>query len=310
LSKIETGRLEMIRQPFSPFVLFMETTETFRLSATEKGLELNLEIGDMPEFVVGDPKRLKQVLFNIISNAIKYTEKGSILLRADRVRGGILVEVTDTGIGIPKEALQKVFTPFFRVDQAMARRQDGSGLGLAIVKGILSALGGNIMIESHVGRGTTVMFHYPIMLEEDSSEEVAAVVSRIAANRNLKGLKALIVEDDPDSAAYLQTCLDMHGITHKHIPDADELNKLCAQIKPDLIFLDLYLPHRDGFVALRSLRENSALACKVIAQTADAFEETREHCRRAGFDGYLAKPYSPEDLLQEIRRVLGTPAIP
>jgi len=308
LAKIEAGQLQAIQAPFDVAALLTEVSNTFSYRAERKGLKMVVNAANLPERVIGDVRRLRQILFNVVGNAVKFTDTGTVSIETEGRPDHLLIQVRDTGVGIPSESLQKLFTPFFQADQSTSRRYEGTGLGLSIVQRLLELLSGSIRIDSEPGKGTVVTIVFPITgttathSSEDSKEH-----SRSRIVQLLQGISVVLMEDDLSSALYLSELLKSQGATVRTVESLDQLSTLLREgTSPDLIYLDIQLPGQSGVEILSSLRQMSELAqVKVIAQTAHTLAWSHQKCLAAGFDGYLAKPFFFADFLSETRRVMG-----
>jgi CheY-like chemotaxis protein/HPt (histidine-containing phosphotransfer) domain-containing protein len=284
--------------------------EIVAVRAQQKGLALVCAIApDLPANIIGDPTRLRQVLLNLLGNAIKFTESGEVALRVgldpDTVSSGTLrFTITDTGIGIPDEKLSAVFERFTQADSSTTRRYGGSGLGLTISKRLVELMGGRIWVESRVEEGSIFSFSVPLETWTGTTEVVAGLVETVSESA-LPELQILLVEDSPDNRtitlAYLQD-------TPYRIDIAENGQIACDKFKAsryDLVLMDRQMPVMDGLAATRAIRlweqANQRTPTPIIALTAAALKGDREKCIAAGCTAYLTKPIKQKILLQAIK---------
>ena len=310
LSKVEASQLDLERTGFSLADLLEKVTEMVSVRAHEKNLALVTEIApDVPTALVGDPTRLRQVLLNLIGNAIKFTEAGGVTLRVTRdldtsVPTALRFTVVDSGIGIPSAHLARVFERFTQGDSSTTRRFGGSGLGLTISKRLVELMGGRIWVESHVGTGSTFSFAVPFEIWLDANRR-AATPDGIGPEPPLRALRILLAEDSMDNctitAAYLED-------TPYRIEVAETGAVACDMFAAghyDLVLMDRQMPVMDGLTATRTIRAwehaNDRLPTPIIALTASALKGDREKCLAAGCTAFLTKPIKQDVLLQAIK---------
>ena len=310
LSKVEASQLELERTGFSLSDLLEKVREMVAVRAQEKGLDLVCEIEpNVPNDLVGDPTRLRQVLLNLLGNAIKFTESGEVALRVasdagSSVPGVLQFTVSDTGIGIPGEKLSAVFERFTQADSSTTRRYGGSGLGLTISKRLVELMGGCIRVESGVGKGSVFSFTVPLEIWAGPARR-AIVPIGTDPEPVLPALQILLVEDSPDNRTITVAYL-------KDTPYRVEIaeNGAVAYTKFtaghfDLVLMDRQMPVMDGLTATRAIREweraNRRLPTPIVALTASALKGDQEQCMAAGCTAYLTKPIKQEVLLQAIR---------
>ncbi|MGK0155966.1 MAG: PAS domain S-box-containing protein, partial [Neolewinella sp.] len=307
LSKVEASQLELERIGFSLSDLLEKVTEMVAVRAHEKGLALVCEIAPkVPADLVGDPTRLRQVLLNLVGNAIKFTESGEVALRvtpdADScVPGTLRFTISDTGIGIPGEKLGAVFERFTQADSSTTRRYGGSGLGLTISKRLVELMGGRIWVESSVGKGSVFSFTLPLEIWAGATRRAAGT----GPERPQLALHILLVEDSPDNrtitVAYLR---DPPFRVETAENGAVAYEKFTAG-HYDLVLMDRQMPVMDGLAATRAIREweqaNHRPPTPIIALTASALKGDHEECLAAGCTAYLTKPIKQEVLLQAIK---------
>ncbi|MCS6944898.1 MAG: PAS domain S-box protein [Sutterellaceae bacterium] len=313
-SRIEAGGLLLQSVPFDPRVLVTELCELFAPSAHAKGLQLQRVIDEaVPAQVRGDPLRLRQILTNLLGNAIKFTERGEITVQvAAPSPGWLRFAVRDTGIGVPPERLPQLFSPFTQVDQSMARRYGGSGLGLAISKQLVELMGGSIAVDSQPGAGSVFSVDLPLppatALALPSCTEPQATPGDDTAPT--VDAMVLVVEDNAVNRELAVAMLQQLGCRVQVAEDGHAALDALAQRQFDLVLMDCQMPGMDGFEALRRLRAHRGGATPpsvpVVALTANALAGDAERCHAAGFDDYLAKPFRLGQLAAVLRRHLSS----
>jgi signal transduction histidine kinase/ActR/RegA family two-component response regulator len=314
-SKIEAGSLVLLNEPMRLQPVLSSVVDLFAPLAHDKGLQLSMEFDpSLPAWVKGDAGRIRQVLLNLIGNAVKFTDSGHVKVRAKREPGlsddrpRLSLEVEDTGIGVSPEALPRLFTPFFQADQSNRRRFGGSGLGLVISKRLTEAMGAELLVESEPGRGSTFLFKLPL---EPLSHSPGALLSEMAANdppAPLKG-KVLLVEDNPVNRTLAVAMLNRLGIEPIEAENGLAALRAMDGTSFDLVLMDCQMPVMDGFEATRAIRarEHGQLVTRtpIVAITANALSGDSERCLQAGMDAYLAKPYTLKALRETLAPWLG-----
>ena len=256
---------------------------------------------------MGDPRRLRQVLFNLIGNAVKFTDQGTIsveLREGESANGCPVLEftVTDTGMGIPADIRPSLFTPFSQADSATIRQDGGTGLGLSIVRVLTERMGGTAGFDSVVGQGSRFWFRVPAERAAARSKTFDAAAAIIAAQSpTTVPHRLLIVEDNPTNIAVLSAMLKRLGVDFAVAQNGQEaLDRVTSGEVPDLVLMDCQMPVMDGFVATQRIRqwerENGRTRLPIIAVTAAAFAEDRNRCLAAGMDDFLTKPLALSDL--------------
>ncbi|MBL8326968.1 MAG: response regulator [Rubrivivax sp.] len=320
-SKIEAGKLSLVASPMSLHSVATAAAALFRANAETRGLTITLHVAEgVPDGVISDAPRLKQVLLNLIGNGVKFTEKGGVTLRLSQAdvltaagelppdRRRVRFEVKDTGIGIPADALDEVFLPFHQVQNTRARLRGGTGLGLAISQRIIEAMGGRIRVESRLGAGSVFSFELEfelapnVMLPNTDSD-----FTRLDTADRLQGM-VLLVEDNIVNRLVGAEMLRSIGVEVIEAEDGAQGLALLERQRVDLVLMDLQMPVLDGLAATRQLREREARLrlprVPIVALTANAFDEDVTASMAAGMDGHLAKPYSREQLYDLLRRWL------
>jgi PAS domain S-box-containing protein len=310
LSKVEASQLELERTRFSVDDLLEKVTEMVAVRAEEKGLALVCEIApDVPRNLIGDPTRLRQVLLNLLGNALKFTESGEVALRVtpdgEGIASGVLrFTISDTGIGIPDEKLGAVFERFTQADSSTTRKYGGSGLGLTISKRLVELMGGRISVESALGKGSVFSFVVPLGIWAGAARR-ATVSAGASTELPLPELHILLVEDSPDNrtitVAYLRDTPYRVEIAEN---GSIAFEKFTAG-KYDLVLMDRQMPVMDGLTATRAIREwehaNHRPPTPIIALTASALKGDQEKFVAAGCTAYLTKPIKQAVLLQAIK---------
>jgi CheY-like chemotaxis protein/HPt (histidine-containing phosphotransfer) domain-containing protein len=318
-SKIEAGRLEVETIGFSLRGSLGDAMKTLTPQAQQKGLALACDFDEVPDALVGDPVRLRQVVINLVGNAIKFTDRGSVALRVAReAADGESVTchftVTDTGIGIPPQQQAAIFAPFVQGNTSMSRVYGGTGLGLAISARLVQMMNGRIWLESEAGKGS--VFHFTARFgvqaavhpaAQPSAGEMAQAALRSAGAR----LSILMVEDNTANQILAQRVLEKHGHSVTVADNGASALELLERGRFDVVLMDVQMPRMDGFettAAIRRRERASGGHVPVIALTAHAMSGDRERCLAAGMDGYLIKPVRPAVLLEAIGRLQLAPA--
>ncbi len=310
LSKVESSQLELEKTGFSLNDLLEKVMEMVTVPANAKRLALVCDIAPgVPNDLVGDPTRLRQVLLNLVGNAIKFTETGTVSLRVTSDMNTLMptalrFAVSDTGIGISGEKLDRVFERFTQADSSTTRRFGGSGLGLTISKRLVELMGGHIGAESEVGKGSVFSFSVPFEIWTDASRGAVAPVGT-DAGAPLLALRILLVEDSPDNRTIAMAYVED---TPYQVDIAENGAIACQMFKAgayDLVLMDRQMPVMDGLTATRAIRAweqgNDRSATPIIALTASALKGDREMCLAAGCTAFLTKPIKQEVLLQAIK---------
>ena len=311
LSRVEAGRLELVTADFDPRRLVEEVAASVATRAHEKGLGFNVQFqSGLPAVLRGDEGRLRQVLFNLIGNAVKFTERGSVSvdvayreLQGDRVE--LKASVRDTGIGIAAGVLTTLFERFKQADSSIARRYGGSGLGLAISRGLVDLMGGRIDVETEIGRGST--FRVTLALQRGHSMRISvADPHHDVASNMATGLHILVAEDNEVNQLVISAMLAQLGHSCDVACDGLEaVAKLTANTY-DLVLMDIHMPNLDGIAAVRRIRalNTNTARIPIIALTANAMVEDREAYIEAGMDDHVFKPVEVKEVARAIDRVL------
>lgn len=313
LSKIESGRMEMEICDCQPHRLMSEVVSVMKMKADESNLDLNWEIeGTIPEIIQSDPTRLRQVLMNLVGNAVKFTEAGSVRIVAafDSPTQQVRFSVIDTGIGMTAEQCEKIFEEFVQADSSVTRRFGGTGLGLAISKRLAEGLGGEITVSSVPGEGTTFccgiacgdiadrdFLGHDAAVQKLSSEQGHAVTA--SSTVRFKPCRILVTDDTPANRQLVSLVLRKAGlIVDEAEHGAQALEKVAAE-DYDLLLMDMQMPVMDGFTATQTLREQG-VTTPIFALTANVMQSDRERCEAAGCDGFLTKPIDIDELIAKL----------
>jgi CheY-like chemotaxis protein len=309
-SKIENGRLDFEHIAFRAARVAEETATLMRPAAIAKGLQLQFSADEGAKTrVMGDPMRFRQVLLNLIGNAIKFSERGNITvtLRGTTLdsppRLSLAVEVRDQGIGMNAEAQGRLFQPFMQADSSMSRRYGGSGLGLAISQKLVQRMGGTIAVESRVGEGSRFTFTAVLPLAKDRNTAVPFPTSTAPAQ--LLNGRVLVVEDDLVNQRVVGLMLQRLGLEYHIVADGPSALSIVESSEWDLVLMDLQLPGIDGMETTRRARLLLGdRSLPIVALTANARAEDRAACLMAGMDDFLAKPVRTEALRETLSRWL------
>ncbi|QOY87024.1 ATP-binding protein [Paludibaculum fermentans] len=317
-SKIEAGKLTIEQEAFNLRQLVQQVAALVLPSAEAKGLKLNLSVaGDLPAMLEGDPGRIRQVLLNLVGNAVKFTEQGAVSVEVSMGEASgelvaVRIAVRDTGIGVAAENLPHLFEKFYQADSSASRRFGGTGLGLSISHELIHLMGGTIQVESQPGTGSN--FCVELKLRRISGVWQDELVPEPAAAANLpptprEGLKVLLVEDNKVNQRVATRFLQRLGceveLAENGLIALDRVRVLADGSRFDLILMDCFMPVMDGFVATRSIRAVETAAgwrTPVVAMTASLLEEDRRRCREAGMDDYIPKPVDPAELRRVVAR--------
>lgn len=309
-SKIEAGKLALESIDFDVREVLGETVKTLALRAHEKSLNLGHRVSpNVPTMLVGDPGRLRQVLMNLVGNAIKFTERGDISINVE-IEGNEDKDVTlhfavrDTGIGIPASKRETIFKPFEQADSSMTRKYGGTGLGLTISRRLTELMGGALWFESEVGRGST--FHFTVQLRRSSQVSThvpAPTLALCAPNPRSRPLRVLLAEDNAINRQLGVRLLEKLGHDVTVAKSGVEAVALWQSRPFDVVLMDVQMPEMDGFEATAAIREREAGANRripIIAVTAHAMKGDRERCLDAGMDDYVTKPIQMPELLRAL----------
>ncbi|HEY2561457.1 MAG TPA: ATP-binding protein [Caldimonas sp.] len=310
LSRVQAGKLTLHPTTFDLRALVRDAADLMAATARDKPITLSCTISpDLPERVEGDAVRLRQVLVNLLHNAVKFTERGRIVLDVSVVAAAatavqLRFEVRDTGIGIAADQFDSVFDAFTQVDASSTRRHGGSGLGLAIVREIAELMGGRVGVDSRVAEGSTFWFELPLararepLAEAPAPEETAVPAARV-----------LLAEDDAVNQLVVSAMLKKMGCLVDVVADGEAARSAAADARYDLIFMDCHMPVMDGFEATRRIRDDGRARgtyTPIVALTADALAGDRERCIDAGMDDYMTKPVRAAQLAATVKQWAGS----
>jgi CheY-like chemotaxis protein/anti-sigma regulatory factor (Ser/Thr protein kinase) len=312
-SKIETGKLVLETVNFDLHQLIQDTSALFGEQARQKGLALEVHVSaTLPACWQGDLVRLRQVLINLLGNAIKFTSKGRVTLQVDSERvtavdGSLKFQISDTGIGISPEVQPYVFDAFTQANRTITRQYGGTGLGLAICKQLVTLMGGEIGLYSLKGHGSNFWFRVTLARPKmDARDPVSSCLLR-PLTRFDAGV--LVVEDNPVNQEVTRAMLEMAGCRVDIAVNGREAVEATAQQSYDLVLMDCEMPVLDGFAAtaeIRSREQNSGLHVPITALTANVTKGFREECLQVGMDDYLSKPFDFSQLMGILMKFLGS----
>ncbi len=324
LSKIEAGKVELEAIALDPGQVLCETRTLFASSASDKGIGLEYCWSGPPRRYLADPHRLRQMLSNLVGNAIKFTAQGHVRIEAhelERDADSALIEfaVTDTGIGIPEDKRQLLFKPFSQTDSSTTREYGGTGLGLSIVKSLATLMDGEIGIDSEAGQGSRFWFRIrvrPVAAGEESRRQARLQPSEALGDLSLLSGRVLVADDALTNRKVAEAFLTRLGLTVVFAEDGQQALESIKKGDPaDLILMDVQMPVMDGYLATQRIRqwelENGQARRSIIALTGNAFAEDKQQCLAAGMDDFLAKPIAFADLMALLARWLPVaPAVP
>lgn len=311
VSKIEAGKIEIVEEVIDLSSVLNEIYSLMHVKAEIKGIQLVFETeGEIPVHIRSDQKRLKQIIFNMIGNAIKFTEEGSVklIVSYDKAETRLKMSVIDTGVGIPDIKKEKIFTLFEQADNSVSRKFGGTGLGLALSRGLAQKMGGNIeLVESKENEGSR--FDISLIVGVVSSEKLAKSFSTNIHDKQdlslsktpmtLENFKILVVDDAKENARLFKIYLTTAGAAVDIANNGEEALLKANDEKYDIILLDLQMPGKDGYQVLKELREKLYFN-PVVALTAHAMEDERRKTKEAGFDGHIVKPIQSVDLIERV----------
>lgn len=315
LSKIEAGKMTLEKLPFDLRVLLADCIKAHQPQATGNSVSLQAEVApDVPRQITGDPLRIRQIIANLVSNAVKFTEHGSVAVRVggEFTQPGeftLRITVQDSGTGIPADKLLSVFDKFTQADGSVSRRFGGTGLGLAITRSLAELHGGDVQVQSELGQGST--FTVTLKCQADVTTDAPQktdVVEPAPSVASAPGgpARILVVEDNQVNQKVVTAVLRKRGFSIELANDGQEaLNKLDASAAFDLILMDVQMPVLDGLEATRLIRKEQRWnRLPIIAMTAHAMNGDKERCLEAGMNGYISKPVHPSLLLSTVDEFL------
>ncbi|MEM9622065.1 MAG: response regulator, partial [Pseudomonadota bacterium] len=301
-AKLDAGKLQLEHIPFDLSTLVNSSADMMRQAATEKGLKLTTALPPIGHQVVGDPGRLRQVLINLLANAVKFTDTGQVEVSValGDARGQALpvtFAVQDTGIGIEPTAQQHLFDAFSQADASTTRKYGGTGLGLTICQELIQQMGGSIEIDSELGKGAT--FHFTLLMPLSAEAPDVRTPERGTERTELPALNILLVEDNPVNQRVASGLLKKLGYQAEVASNGAEAIAAVQQSTYDVVLMDVQMPEMDGLEATRLIRQMDGVTQpRIVALTANAMAEDRTQCLQAGMDDFLTKPVRFEDLRQ------------
>jgi signal transduction histidine kinase/CheY-like chemotaxis protein len=307
-SKIESGKLKVSKTYYSLNQLFDELYHTFQKIKTGKGkdhidLKFTKGLEETESVIYTDPLRLKQIITNLIENALKFTETGSIHVSYQLNESNLIFTVEDTGIGISPEKQKIIFSRFRQADDSHARRYGGTGLGLSISKKLAELLNGDMWVESTEDVGSSFFVSIPYLIDEKSNVAPVKTISKNQFNKDLTGKKILIVDDYNVNITLIKQMLQSTGVTLSSADNGKTAVEECGASHFDLVLLDLQMPELNGYDTLKLIKKDNP-EIKIVAQTAYALANEKEQIMEFGFDGYIAKPIIKKNLLSLINEMI------
>jgi PAS domain S-box-containing protein len=303
-SKIDADKMTLERRSFSPRNMVISTATIVKKMVADKGIALRIELDpNAPGLVLGDEIRTRQILLNLITNAVKFTSKGSVTVGLKHVESSdnpnsvlLRFSITDTGIGLSDEQIGRLFKPFSQSDQTITRKFGGTGLGLTIAKRLAKLMGGDIEVTSALGQGST--FTVCIAVESANAALEPKVVAPVKSGLSLKNLQVLVAEDNATNQKLMKMLCAKFGVNHTLAQNGREAFDLAQTKKWDLILMDLQMPEMGGLDSTRAIRSTPGPSqnSTIIALTANAFEEDKRECLDAGMNGFMGKPLRISEL--------------
>jgi signal transduction histidine kinase/FixJ family two-component response regulator/HPt (histidine-containing phosphotransfer) domain-containing protein len=304
VSTMESGTMRLAPEPVRLRTLMQEVEGLMRATAREKGLTLQVDTAhDLPEWVMADPTRVRQILFNLLGNAVKFTSEGSVTARLARLEGtpaGVCLTVQDTGMGMDEATVAQLFTRFYQADNSVRRRIGGSGLGLEISRTLATMMGGNIQVHSEPGRGSLFTVHLILPETVAPAQAVNAGDEPAEARR----LRVLVAEDHPINLKYMNILLDRMGHEAVFCENGQEALQLLARQRFDVVLLDYHMPVLDGMATTAAIRalDGPGKDIKIVLVTADVVNDTRQKALEVGVNEFASKPLQSQDLQRALQR--------
>jgi CheY-like chemotaxis protein len=308
LSKMEAGRMDLRSERFSLGQTMEEVTRLLQAQANAQGISLSVSYEPgLPDDFEGDGMRLRQVIFNLAGNAVKFTSQGKVTIEVtgkQTIDGiwNLTIAVRDTGIGIQPDHIAQLFEDFVQVNSAASRRYAGTGLGLGICQRLAKLMNGSITVESELGRGSAFFFAVP-MRRVDAAGNTNRTTDQVATTRTFTG-HLLLAEDNPVNQRLATVLLERLGCSVTLAKNGKEAVELAGKSRYPIIFMDCQMPEMDGFEASRLIRAQLGEGPVIVAMTANALPGDRERCLEAGMNDYLAKPFERSDLVEILDRYL------
>ncbi|MBM4422060.1 MAG: response regulator [Chloroflexi bacterium] len=302
IAKIEAGRMEIEAKAVDLAILFSELRLLARMQADEKNLYLRMDPpADSNLRVWADSDKLRQILINLIGNAIKFTETGGVTVEASAEGGWVGIEVRDTGVGIPLDKQGKLFQPFVQADGSMTRKYGGTGLGLAIARDLVQKFGGELWVDSEPGKGS--VFHFTTMLGLPAGEPSSAASALATPGI---GRRVLLVEDNAINQRVITRMLEKRGYEVMVVNNGQAAVTVTGELRFDVVLMDVQMPEVDGLnatIVIRAREREEGGHVPIIALTAYAMQSDRERCLEAGMDDFVPKPVKADDLQHAIERL-------
>ena len=317
LSKIEAGRMDLESSPFVMDEVIDDAVAAVSTAVTTKGLAVVPTVTpSVPVALMGDVVRVRQILTNMLSNAVRFTDRGRILIRVDASetdrpgRWSVRVEVEDPGVGIHPDALEKIFDSFTQEDGSTTRRFGGTGLGLAICRRLVQAMGGKIGVESRLGEGSTFWFEVPL----DEAQGSTVLRQDAPDHEDVRGLRVLVAEDNEINQEVIAGHLRDLGCRYDVVGTGREALRRSQEKSFHLVLMDMQMPEMDGPAATRAIRQREGPGepnpLPIVALTANARKEDRAVCIDAGMSGFLSKPFTRDELVRSMVRALPSHSTP
>ncbi len=309
-SKIEAGKLVVENIKFNLQTVLDNLYSIVNLKASKKGIEVHFDIDEkIPESLKGDPLRLGQVLINLTDNAVKFSNRGSIVISIELIDGKdenvrIKFSVRDEGIGLTSDQISNLFKSFHQVDGSITRRFGGTGLGLVISKQLVELMGGKLSVESIYGKGTLFFFEIPFL---PATNSYGFGINDVLPE-NYNGAKVLLVEDNPLNQQVISELIEQMGLEYDLAVNGREGYQMACKNKYDLVFMDIQMPEMDGLSAAREIRSHGLKDLPIVAMTAHAMVSDKEKSLQAGMNDHLTKPIDPEELSKVVKKFI-KPAI-
>lgn len=308
MSKIESGNIDLENRDFNLSELISSVCTPFQSLADQKDIDLQVtSTFDQNIGLVGDPTRLRQILWNLISNAIKFTDTGSVKLSIEQKKSQpkeklLCFEVQDTGLGIAEDRIEEIFSPFTQADRTITRKHGGTGLGLTIVNQLVSLMGGHIELESEIGKGSKFIVQIPFGLSKRTKSK-EKLKNEKSDNQARKSLKILMAEDNEVNAMITRAFLEQLGHKVQHVENGKKAVEEAAHEWADLILMDVHMPEMNGLDATREIRDSSfGKTVPIIGLTAEAFSDRHENFMEIGMTDVLTKPFTNDQLQEKLQR--------
>jgi CheY-like chemotaxis protein len=314
MTKLEADMTKIIPELANIRDIIMKSMDIVNYRVKEKGLKLNMNISyDCPKFVYCDSARLRQILLNLLSNSVKFTDTGEVTLllqvkHIEKARKQVTCHfcIKDTGIGIKEIDLKRLFEPFTQLDMSNTRKYEGTGLGLSITQRLLEKMGSKLQVKSEYGKGSEFYFELTLSYEiEEKNKPETKEIEENEASPKYANVKILLAEDNTTNRALIRTAISMFS---KDIQIIEAENgkvayEMYLKHKPNLIFMDIVMPEMDGYITCAMIRQRGR-SIPIIAMTAKVLEGDREECLKAGMDDYLSKPISLPELRSTLEKYL------